>query len=228
VIDRHHQILRFSGAEAGRYFEPSSGTANLELFNNLRRPLPPVVRTVLQSVVSTQTSLSQDAEFVAEEKTHAVTIIVEPRGEPGAAAPLFLIAFVERRTALSEAERKDEGVRSGETIDSRASSQELLATKAQLQATVEELETANEEMRSITEEYQSVNEELQSTNEELETSKEEMQSINEELQTINAEMFAKNEALTVLNSDFKNLLDSTQIATIFIDEISVSRASRRP
>jgi len=45
-----------------------------------------------------------------------------------------------------------------------------------------------------------------------------MQSINEELQTVNAEMFAKNEALTVLNSDFKNLLDSTQIATIFLDD----------
>jgi two-component system, chemotaxis family, CheB/CheR fusion protein len=83
---------------------------------------------------------------------------------------------------------------------------------------VEDLETANEEMRSVAEEYQSVNEELQSTNEELETSKEEMQSINEELQTINAEMFAKNEVLTVLNSDFKNLLDSTQIATIFLDD----------
>jgi two-component system, chemotaxis family, CheB/CheR fusion protein len=94
----------------------------------------------------------------------------------------------------------------------------LLVTKAQLQASVEDLETANEEMRSIAEEYQSVNEELQSTNEELETSKEEMQSINEELQTINAEMFGKNEALTVLNSDFKNLLDSTQIATIFLDD----------
>jgi two-component system, chemotaxis family, CheB/CheR fusion protein len=76
-------------------------------------------------------------------------------------------------------------------------------------------------MRSIAEEYQSVNEELQSTNEELETSKEEMQSINEELQTINAEMFAKNEALTVLNSDFKNLLDSTQIATIFLDDFCI-------
>src|ERR1700689_5296008 len=76
---------------------------------------------------------------------------------------------------------------------------------------------ANEEMKSAAEEYQSVNEELQSSNEELETSKEEMQSINEELQTINAEMNAKNDALMRLNSDLKNLLDSTQIATMFLD-----------
>ncbi|MGB8632666.1 MAG: HWE histidine kinase domain-containing protein, partial [Xanthobacteraceae bacterium] len=67
------------------------------------------------------------------------------------------------------------------------------------------------------EEYQSVNEELQSSNEELETAKEEMQSINEELQTVNAELAHKNEAMTRTNSDLKNLLDSTEIATIFLD-----------
>ena len=72
-------------------------------------------------------------------------------------------------------------------------------------------------MKSAAEEYQSVNEELQSSNEELETSKEEMQSINEELQTVNAELTSKNALLTDLNSDIKNLLDSTQIATLFLD-----------
>jgi two-component system CheB/CheR fusion protein len=217
VIDRHHHILRFSGGEVGRYLEPSAGAANLELFNNLRRSLRPIVRTALQSVFSTQTSLSQDAEFKSDGKTHALTIIIEPLAERGAAAPLFLIAFVERRT-ISPKKGKDAGAGMTETIDAGVVEQELLSTRAQLQAAVEDLETANEEMRSVAEEYQSVNEELQSTNEELETSKEEMQSINEELQTINAEMFAKNEALTVLNSDFKNLLDSTQIATIFLDD----------
>lgn len=45
-----------------------------------------------------------------------------------------------------------------------------------------------------------------------------MQSVNEELQTINAEMISKNEALTRLNSDMKNLLESTGVATIFLDK----------
>lgn len=99
-----------------------------------------------------------------------------------------------------------------------AAEQELRTTRAQLQATIAELETANEEMKSGTEEYQSINEELQSTNEELQTSKEEMQSINEELQTVNAELVAKNDLLSNLNSDLQNLLNSTQIATIFLDE----------
>ena len=73
-------------------------------------------------------------------------------------------------------------------------------------------------MKSTTEEFQAVNEELQSSNEELETAKEEMQSINEELQTVNGELASKNDLLTRLNSDLQNLLDSTRIATVFLDD----------
>ena len=62
-----------------------------------------------------------------------------------------------------------------------------------------------------------MNEELQSANEELETSKEELQSINEELQTVNAELNARVEELSRANSDIANLLESTQIATLFLD-----------
>jgi two-component system CheB/CheR fusion protein len=64
---------------------------------------------------------------------------------------------------------------------------------------------------------QSTNEELQSTNEELETSKEEMQSLNEELQTVNAELRGKVDELSRANDDMKNLLNATDIATIFVD-----------
>jgi two-component system CheB/CheR fusion protein len=108
------------------------------------------------------------------------------------------------------------GERSGSTPHAELEA-ELVAARARLQATIDELETANEEMKSANEEYQSVNEELQSANEELETSKEEMQSINEELQTVNAELNIKNEVLSRANSDLRNLLDSTEIATIFLD-----------
>ena len=95
---------------------------------------------------------------------------------------------------------------------------ELRGTKAQLQAATDELETRIEDMKSTTEEFQAVTEELQSSNEELETSKEEMQSINEELQTINSELNNKQELLTRANSDLQNLLGSTQIAVLFLDD----------
>jgi len=65
---------------------------------------------------------------------------------------------------------------------------------------------------------QSTNEELQSTNEELTTSKEEMQSLNEELQTVNSELQSKIDEFTRVDNDMKNLLNSTDIATLFLDK----------
>jgi two-component system CheB/CheR fusion protein len=95
--------------------------------------------------------------------------------------------------------------------------QELRYSQGHLQTTIEELETSNEELKSSNEEMQSTNEELQSTNEELESSKEELQSLNEELITVNAELQGKIEELSRANDDMRNLLDSTRIATIFLD-----------
>jgi two-component system CheB/CheR fusion protein len=94
---------------------------------------------------------------------------------------------------------------------------ELRATRERLQATIEELESTNEELKSSNEEYQSLNEELQSANEELETSREELQSVNEELTTVNGELAHRVQELTRATSDLKNFLESTQIATVFLD-----------
>jgi two-component system, chemotaxis family, CheB/CheR fusion protein len=89
---------------------------------------------------------------------------------------------------------------------------ELKSTKAELQNTVEELETSNEELQSSNEELMASNEELQSTNEEL-------QSVNEELYTVNSEMQEKNRELLAVNNDINNLLDSTDIGTLFLDSL---------
>jgi transcriptional regulator with PAS, ATPase and Fis domain len=74
-----------------------------------------------------------------------------------------------------------------------------------------------EEMQTSQEELKSANEELQSTNEELTTSEEELQSMNEELHTVNLELQTRLDEFTRTNNDIKNLLDSTAIATLFLD-----------
>ena len=94
----------------------------------------------------------------------------------------------------------------------------------ELQSLTEEHQTALEELRSANEELHSVNEEMQSTNEELETSKEELQSLNEELQTVNIRLTEKIEELDQTNSDLRNLFDSTEIATVFLDRHLVIRS----
>ena len=94
---------------------------------------------------------------------------------------------------------------------------ELELARQEARTVREEMQTSQEELRSTNEEFQSTNEELQSANEELTTSKEELQSMYEELQTVNREMQVKVEEFTRQNSDMKNLLESTDIATVFLD-----------
>jgi two-component system CheB/CheR fusion protein len=216
VVDRQSNIVRYSGGEVARYLEPSAGVASLSLLSNLRQDLRVPVRTALQSVLKTGEGVVTDnVSVLIEGQQRLLSVIVEPVQNTGAEG-LYVVAFQAIRTATPEPSRDADGsLRSPEAM---AAEQELRTARAQLQVTISDLETANEEMKSSAEEYQSVNEELQSTTEELQTSKEEMQSINEELQTVNAEMMAKNDLLSNLNSDLQNLLDSTQIATIFLDE----------
>jgi two-component system CheB/CheR fusion protein len=87
---------------------------------------------------------------------------------------------------------------------------ELRYAKENLQASIEELETSNEELQATNEELVASNEELQSTNEEL-------HSVNEELYTVNAEYQKKITELTELTADMDNLLESTQVHTLFLD-----------
>jgi len=100
----------------------------------------------------------------------------------------------------------------------------LASTCEELQSLGEQYQTAVEELRSANEELHSVNEEMQSTNEELETSKEELQSLNEELQTVNVRLTEKIGELDRSNSDLRNLFESTQIATVFLDRFLVIRS----
>ena len=111
---------------------------------------------------------------------------------------------------------------SGETVAQLQAA--LVSMNEELQALIEEHQTALEELRSSNEELHSVNEEMQSTNEEMETSKEELQSVNEELHTVNARLTEKIDELDRSNSDLRNLFDSTEIATIFLDRHLIIRS----
>ncbi len=88
---------------------------------------------------------------------------------------------------------------------------ELRHSRESLQASIEEMESSNEELQATNEELVASNEELQSTNEEL-------HSVNEELYTVNAEYQKKISELTELTHDMDNLLNSTDVHTLFLDE----------
>lgn len=224
VCDRANQIVRFSGGAMGQYLEPAPGAPSFALFDMLRKALRRSAREILQDARTASEAVRRnDVPIRIDGKPRLVNLIAERLAEEGPESELVVLAFHDAGPAGPRADGP------GATASESASAleQELRTTRTQLQSTIDELETANEEMKSSNEEYQSVNEELQSSNEELETAKEEMQSVNEELQTINTEMASKNEQLIQVNSDLSNLLESTEIATLFLDEhLRVRRFTR--
>ena len=123
----------------------------------------------------------------------------------------FMLVLLEVKTTLENKSNQIEFQVDIETVKQITELEyELQQTRENLQVTIEELETTNEEQQATNEELMASNEELQSTNEEL-------QSVNEELYTVNSEYQIKIQQLTELTSDIDNLLRSTDIGVIFLD-----------
>lgn len=87
---------------------------------------------------------------------------------------------------------------------------ELSDARSTLRTKVEELATANEELMTA-------NEELRMANEELDVTQEELRVLNEELTETNRQLSAKVEQLETVSADLRNLLASTDVATVFLD-----------
>ncbi|MBV9559001.1 MAG: PAS domain-containing protein [Bradyrhizobium sp.] len=216
IIDDNFQILHFSG-RTGRYIEPTAGAATLDLLSLVHRDLRLELRTALsrardinEVVQAEQVSLGVNGHSVL------VDITVEPIQEGADGHRNFVVLFKDGPVRAIDGRNSNNGALIRSEHVERLES-ELRATRERLQATIEELESTNEELKSSNEEYQSLNEELQSANEELETSREELQSVNEELTTVNGELAHRVQELTRATSDLKNFLESTQIATVFLD-----------
>jgi two-component system CheB/CheR fusion protein len=158
-------------------------------------------------------------KVMANGSAQNINLTITPFDKPAAMRGLMMVLFEDVATSSVEAE--DTKCKSRSTSRLKAINveleKELQYTKEHLQTIIEEMETSQEELKSANEELQSTNEELQSTNEEMVTSKEELQSLNEELTTLNTELQSKNEELSETGDDLKNLLDSTQVATLFLD-----------
>ena len=215
ITDDNFQVLHFSG-RTGRYIEPTPGAATLDLRQLVHRDLRPELRTALSRAAETNASAHvEQVQLGVNGHRVLVDITVEPIPE-SAGHRNFVVLFKEGPARPVEADQGNPNALVPPEHIERLES-ELRATRERLQATIEELESTNEELKSSNEEYQSLNEELQSANEELETSREELQSVNEELTTVNGELAHRVQELTRATSDLKNFLESTQIATVFLD-----------
>jgi two-component system CheB/CheR fusion protein len=218
IVDESGDIIHIHG-RTGMYLEPTEGEPHHNILFMAREGLAASLGAALRRAVHRKREVKQYNINVKTNGDHArVDVTVTPIEEPEALRGLLLVTF---RPAHASAEKKHKRPPSGsEKGQARVTEleEELRRNRESLQSTVEELESSNEELKSANEELQSMNEELQSTNEELETSKEEMQSLNEELSTVNTELQAKVEELSHSNDDMQNLLNSIEVASVFLDE----------
>ena len=223
VVNSSGDIVYISG-RTGKYLEPAAGKANWNFHAMVSEGLRAPLAAALKLAAS-----QHDAVQLPHLRTHLsdasqiVDVTVQALHDPAAMSGMLMVVF--RDVALQQA--------SGSRRKSELALQAMHAAEVQqcrdeIQTLREETRASKEELQSANEELQSTNEELQSANEELTTSKEEMQSMNEELQTINAEMHTKLDDLAMAQSDLKNLLNSTDIAMLFLDKkLNVRRYTER-
>jgi PAS domain-containing protein len=195
--------------KTGKYLELPSGKTNWNVFAMAREGLRSSLFGAFQKALLTNGSVSL-AGVKAGDTTFAVT--VEALKAPTLRG-MVMVVFSDAARANGRPETPPQSRRASRLDLER----DLEAVRNELFVNRQEMQCSEEELRAANEEHQSVNEELQSTNEELMTSKEEMQSMNEELQTLNHELRAKVEELSDASNDMRNLLDSTEIAILFLD-----------
>jgi two-component system CheB/CheR fusion protein len=211
------ELLYFNG-RTGKYLEAPAGKVNWNIFAMAGEGLQAPLRAGFQRAARQQRAVTTHGTIAgADGGTSLVDVTVARLQDPEALRGTFLVAFRDVASAVTSGSAKRGRSTRGEHPRLTELQREVRQLHADLRNTREDMQSSQEELRSANEELQSTNEELQSTNEELTTSKEEMQSMNEELQTVNAELQAKVDELSRASNDMKNLLNSTDIATIFLD-----------
>jgi two-component system CheB/CheR fusion protein len=213
LVNELGDILYISG-HTGQYLEPAAGKANWNIHVMARAAIRTQLAVALRRAVKERTAVEVHGLRMDGNATHQLEITVEAIDEPKALEGMVIVVFREVAAPLAEKSRRK---KHAGAIDP-AIAAELMRSQEELKALREAMRASEEERQTAIEELQSTNEELQSANEELTTSKEESQSMNEELQTINVELQSKLDDLALAQSDMQNLLNSTDIATLFLDK----------
>jgi two-component system CheB/CheR fusion protein len=213
LLNVHGDILYIHG-RTGAYLEPAAGKANWNIHamarDGLRHELTDLLKRASQDegMIAVRGLIQRDE---AGKPSQALDLTAEAMPENGPLSGTIMLTFSSMPLPPEKRRARPSNPHLLEL------EQQLAQARLEIQSVRDEMQASREELKSANEELQSTNEELQSTNEELTTSKEEMQSLNEELYTVNAELQSKVDDLSLVNGDMKNLLNSTDVATIFLD-----------
>jgi two-component system CheB/CheR fusion protein len=212
LVNERGDVVYING-HTGKYLEPAAGKANWNIHVMARPAIRAQLAAAVRQALQEKKTIELRGLRLDEDLQSTLDVTVQPLGESPGLEGMVMIVFRDVAVPAPAATRKRRTAGSVEPViseDLARAREEIRALRLEMHASQDELQSANEEL-------QSTNEELQSANEELTTSKEESQSMNEELQTINAELHSKLDDLALAQSDMQNLLNSTDIATLFLD-----------
>ncbi len=207
VIDENFNLLHTTG-NANRWLYLPSGEVSTNVLKMMPESISMPIEVVVNKVMHTGKSITlSDIELTEELKNYYsaqkyIKIHIRKKELMEGLVHLF-ITFEPQINKSDHPESEQISVSAASKDKINLLQRELRVNRETLQTTIEELESSNEEL-------QAANEELQSSNEELE-------SVNEELYTVNAEYEQKNLQLTGANDDLDNLIQSTEIALLFLD-----------
>ena len=217
LVNEEGDILYING-RTGKYLEPAAGKVNWNIFAMAREGLRYELHDLFQKALRQKDEVTlKNVTVKTNGEMQTVDLTVQKIIGPEELRGTLMIVF---RDIETSPEAKVSGEvkppSAGDTMLAEMG-QELRQARQELGIARDEMQVFQEEARSATEELQSTNEEMQSMNEELQSANEEMQSTNEEMRTLNDELNAKVNDLSRVNNDIRNLLDSTELTTLFLD-----------
>jgi len=215
LLDWDYEVMHVSD-NAGKYLRITSGKPSFNILNTIN----PAINNELQGALYSASQNKKEAHvpnvrLIIDGIKETINLIVRPIITES--SENFLLVLFEPQDEAQEISRQKPEILSTMEPLNKQLKEELNRSRERLRSRAQQYEVQTEELKASNEELQAINEELRSAAEELETGKEELQSINEELATVNQELKVKIEELSHVNNNFKNLINSTNIATIFLD-----------
>jgi PAS domain S-box-containing protein len=217
LVDRDFNVLHVIG-DTSPYLKMPSGAPSLSILKLAGQGLRHHLRMALQSVLATRVPVTIESLHMDNGSSPPVTLAVDPILADSGQVSSLLVVFEEPAALPASASCPALAALSESGVIQRYEA-ELQGVYDHLREVVERDESLHEELRASNEELLSMNEELQSANEEMDASREELQALNEELSH-------KVEELSRAHSFVDNLLRSTSVPTVFLDnELRVMRST---